>query len=321
MGGIALIELFEDARLGACIHALAVVGDAHDDEGLHLHAAHLQHAALGRELDGVVDEVDPDVGHHLLVAHVAQLVQIQPQIQLLVRPLLLHQQDAVAQLLVQAVAALVGDDLLVFQLGQKQHVGGHVRKALGFGHDDAGVLLPLRIGEVVALQLLGEAPDGHDGRLELVAEVVDEVRAEQLDAAQFLGHVVVAGDQLPNLAHAVLLVEADAEVALGDLLHGVVHPMDGAQLPPAEARRQHHRKQDAQQHQQQRPQRKAHQRLHHARAQQQHVAGAGHQARVDQDRQQKEGQQVAQRGVLPRAAALLPGRVLPAALHPRFTAL
>ena len=154
-----------------------------------------------------------------------------------------------------------------------------------------------------------------------MAEVVDEVRAEQLDAAQFLGHVVVAGDQLPNLAHAVLLVEADAEVALGDLLHGVVHPMDGAQLPPAEARRQHHRKQDAQQHQQQRPQRKAHQRLHHARAQQQHVAGAGHQARVDQDRQQKEGQQVAQRGVLPRAAALLPGRVLPAALHPRFTAL
>ena len=271
------------------------------------------------------------MGHHLLVAHVAQLVQIQPQIQLLVRPLLLHQQDAVAQLLVQAVAVLVGDDLLVLQLGQQQHVGGHVRQALGLGHDDAGVFLPLGVGEVVALQLLGEAADGHDGRLELVAEVVDEVRAEQLDGAQLLGHVVVAGDQLANLAHAVLLAEADAEVALGDLLHGVVHPMDGAQLSPAEAHRQQHCEQDAQQHQQQRPQRKAHQRLHHARAQQQHVAGTGHQAGVDENCDEEEGHQPSEGCIVPGAAALFvrrtspavlaQGPILPAALHPRFTAL
>lgn len=131
VGGIALIEFLEDALLRGLVHARSVIAHLDPHRAVRALAGNLDQAVRLGELDGVADEVDPDVGHHLLVAHVINLVEVQRKVDVLGLPLLLQKQNAAAQLLVQAIFRLVGDDLLVFQLGQEQDVAGHIGQTLG----------------------------------------------------------------------------------------------------------------------------------------------------------------------------------------------
>ena len=143
MGAVALIEFFKYARLRFGGHALAMVGNPRHDEVLHPHQADFQRAAFGRIFDRVADQIYPYVAHHFLVAQIADFIQIQPKIDVFIRPLLFQQQNAISNLFVQRVVAAVGNDLLVFQLGQQQYIAGHIRQPFGFDHDDVRVFPPL----------------------------------------------------------------------------------------------------------------------------------------------------------------------------------
>ena len=71
-------------------------------------------SADGTELDGVVEEIDPDFGQHVLIAGEVKLFEIDVDLLTLVRPLLFQHEHTVAQLLGQVEP---GDYVLLTAFG------------------------------------------------------------------------------------------------------------------------------------------------------------------------------------------------------------
>ena len=151
VGFIALIEFFKDVLLRFPVHADARIAHLHGSGIIHSNQADADCAALGSKLDGVVDQIDPSLGEHLGVAVAGDLLQVDHQLQMLLLPLLLQQQNAGAQLLIQTEGRFFGHNLLIFQLAQQQNVGSQVGQARGLIGDDGGVLAALLIGNIIPL--------------------------------------------------------------------------------------------------------------------------------------------------------------------------
>ena len=113
--------------------------------------------------------------HQLLVAVVVYRVQITLHCQTLLQPAPLLLPNAPAQLLVQTVGGFAGYDFRVFKLRQLQNVGAHGCQPLRLAHDSVRIGLPLLLGQVLTLQELGKAPDGDEGRFELVGKGIDKI--------------------------------------------------------------------------------------------------------------------------------------------------
>ena len=199
-GGGGAVEFLENVALGLLIHTHAGVGNGHMDRVLALPQHHGDLAAVGGEADGVGQEVGPDVLHQLLTAVIFHGIQIALHRQPFFQPVPLLLPDAAAQLLVQTVPRLAGDDLRVFVLGKLQNMGAHGRQTLGLLYHGVRIGPPLLGRQVVVLQELGEAADGDQRRLEFVGEGVHKVHPQQRHAGQLLRHLVEAADVLRHLA-------------------------------------------------------------------------------------------------------------------------
>lgn len=66
-GGVRLVELIKNMFGNFFVHADSLIGNHNLDKGSGLPERHPDHPALRAEFDGVPQEVDPDVAHHLLV--------------------------------------------------------------------------------------------------------------------------------------------------------------------------------------------------------------------------------------------------------------
>ena len=192
--------------------------------------------------------------HQLLVAVVVHPVEVALHRQPLLQPRPLLLVDAPAQLLVQTVPRLPRHDLRVLVLGQLQNAGAHGGKPLGLLHDGVRIGLPLLRRQVCALQELGEAPYGDEGRFELVGEGVHEVGAQHLHAGQLLRHLVEAADILRHLAPCAAHLHPDGVIPRRHRLRGVHQPGQGSQIPSEYKHRQQHAQNDAHRQQKDGPQ-------------------------------------------------------------------
>ena len=169
--------------------------------------------------------------HQLLVAVVVHLIQIALHGQPLLQPVPLLLADAPPQLLVQAVQRFAGYDLGIFILRQLQNVGAHGCQPFGLLHHGVCIGLPLLRRQIVVLQQLGEAPDGDQGRFELMGEGVHEVHAQQRHAGQLLRHFVEAADVLRHLAPGTPHLHPHGVIAGGHRLRGLHQPGKRRQIP------------------------------------------------------------------------------------------
>ena len=233
VGGIPLVKLVKNVPDVLRVNADALVPHRHGNAALLLAGGEKDGSALPAELDGVAEQVQPDVLHHLGVAPVGQPGQVQLKHQILGRPLAFQPQHAGADLLVQIVVGLLPHQFLAFVLGKQQHAAGQVRQTLGFLHDKIQVFVLLLLGQAAPPQPAGKAADGDDGGLELVGKGVDKIVAHQLGAAQLGGHAVKAVQQLGNVAGA-LLRHPHGIVPAGDGFGGLHHVLDGFGRPPAD---------------------------------------------------------------------------------------
>ena len=230
VGSIALIKLVKDARLGGFVHAGAVVAHR-DGHALRIAVQRQRHrAACGRKLEGVVQQVHPHFFEQRRAARVdtfAVLRQFDREGGLFfVRPFLLHQQCALAQLLRQREGRGVGQNALRFDTGQRQHAVGEPGQAAALGRDDGEILPPLFGRHLLVLQQQGgKTADRGDGGLEFMRKVVDEIFAQDLRSAQFLRRFVERGGKLPQFqrAHPAVAGHAHAEIAARQPLHRAHH--------------------------------------------------------------------------------------------------
>ena len=142
-----------------------------------------------------------------------------------------------------------------------------------------------------------------------MAEVVDEVLAKQLEAAQLADHVVEAADQAAHVPGDIRGVHPHGEVPLGHAAHGLNQIVDGLELAPAHARRQRGDEEDQQCRQCEHPGVGIDQQAHH---QQQRVGRRRQQAGGDDDADQEYHQRHVHRipaTVSPRGLRALLGKV------------
>ena len=145
---------------------------------------------LGSEFDGVVQQIDPDMAHQLLVPHIGDRLQVGGEGDALFLPGAGEQDGAALDLLIQGEGLLLRDGVLGLQPGHQQGAVGQVGQAVGLLGDDLEVLAALLLGEAGLLKQLGKARDGGDGGLELMGEAVDKVLPQGLDPLKLLGHLV-----------------------------------------------------------------------------------------------------------------------------------
>ena len=89
------------------------------------------------------------------------------------------------------------------------------------------------------LQQRGVPLDGIDGGLELMGDIGDEIRLDDLRGAQFPGHPVEVIVDVPDLPDVVGRLQMDTEVALAYLAHGTAQPGDGSEDQQAQQHAQH----------------------------------------------------------------------------------
>ena len=218
-------------------HAHAVVLYLHAHAAAVLGAVYAHLSAILAELYCVAQYVQPNLGKHLLVGGILNLVQIYIKAYVPGFPFLFKQQYACAQLLIQAERGLVRNYLLVFNPRQRKYVGRHVGKPVGLAYYYVRVFLPLGFCNVALFKLPRKAAYGYHGRSELMRERIDEVPAEKLRAAQLLRHHVKAFRKLLKLVpYALYLLYADGEIPLCNAAHGPYDLLHGPEVPPREQR-------------------------------------------------------------------------------------
>ena len=129
-----------------------------------------------------------------------------------------------AQLLGHIVSCHVRQDGLVFKLGQIQHIGGHVGKTQGLLLDDGQIFLPVCLRQISPAQEFCEPGNGHDGRLELMGKIVDEVGTEHLRILKLLGHFIKAFSQCRQTGVAPdqgSCLDAGVKIAAGQAIHAL----------------------------------------------------------------------------------------------------
>ena len=188
--GFPLVVLVKDVGHHLRGHPDPGVGDPDLDllRGALERNGHL--APLGGEFDGVVQQIDPDVAHQLLIPHIGDGLQIGGEGDALFLPGAGEQDGAPLDLLVQGEGLLLGDGVLGLQTGHQQGAVGQIGQAVGLLGNDLEVLAAFLLGESGFLKQLGKAGDGGDGGLELVGEAVDKILPQGLDPLKLLGHLV-----------------------------------------------------------------------------------------------------------------------------------
>ena len=228
VAGVALIELFKDVRLRVGAHPLALIGHR-DHQGVFCFAqVHGHGAALRAELGGVVQQVEPDFFQQPLAAGVLCRGKIGIKIQLLLPPLLLGHQHALAQLFIQGEARFVGQDSLALHPVQGQNIRCQVGQPPALVPDDGQVFLLILGRQLLFQQQVGKAADADDGRFEFMGEVVDKILPQDLSAAQLLRCLVEALlklDHLPGHVAVFRVIYTHGKVPICQFFHSLNVPL------------------------------------------------------------------------------------------------
>lgn len=96
---ITLVELLEDTIQLIRRDGFARVDDGHSERVRGFGDRDLELTEFGGELDGVVDQIDPDLLEQFLTGFDAVFIKVQIQLQFLFAPLAFQQQDTGADLL------------------------------------------------------------------------------------------------------------------------------------------------------------------------------------------------------------------------------
>ena len=185
----------------------AYAGIADQQIGVFLRAVdrHAHRAARLIVLDGVLDQVDEQLLHAVVVApDIDRLaVFVDAQIDLLLLGVYLEHLAHVVGHLVQPEPPQTDLGVARFQLGYGQYVVDQTREAIGLHHDDVEELLRhFGIVDRAGLQCLDEAAYGGQRRFQLVGDVGGEVGAHLLQLAQ-LGDVLDHGHRADDLSVAL----------------------------------------------------------------------------------------------------------------------
>ena len=236
MGFIRLIELIEDLFLLLRRNGLSGVSDRDHDTIRLLFDLHRHGAPVRRKLYRIADQVDPDLLQQLLLRCDRMFSEFRLNLQLLLLQLIDEHEDTGADLLRQVEGGRLRQNGLAFNFGQAQHIGSHPGQPQRLGLDDIQIFRLLLGRQIAPLQQLGKARNGHDGRFELMGEVVDKVRSQQLRALQLFRHGIEAVGQLRegrDIPKGRPKFHPGLEIAGGQLVHPVDDPVDGLQRNPA----------------------------------------------------------------------------------------
>ena len=213
-------------RVGA--HPLALIGHR-DHQGTFFFAqVHSHGAALRAELGGVVQQVEPDLFQQPLAAGVLCRNKVGIKIQLLLPPLLLGHQHALAQLLIQGEACFVGQDRLALHPVQGQDIRCQVGQPPALVPDDGQVFLLILGRQLLFQQQVRKTADTDDGRFELVGEVVDKILSQNFSAAQLLRRLVEALlklDHLPGRVTVFRVIYTHGKVPVCQFFHSLNVPL------------------------------------------------------------------------------------------------
>ena len=166
VAGVALIELFKDMRLRVGAHPLALIGHR-DHQGVFCFAqVHGHGAALRAELGGVVQQVEPDFFQQPLAAGVLCRNKVGIKTQLLLPPLLLGHQHALAQLFIQREGCFVGQDSLTLHPVQGQDIRCQVGQPPALVPDDGQVFL-LILGRQLLFQQQGRKKEAAGSTMDI----------------------------------------------------------------------------------------------------------------------------------------------------------
>ena len=224
VGFVRLIELLENAVPFFGRNGAAGVRDSHPDTFRTGLDRHPDQPVFRRELDRVVQQIDPDLLQQLRIGFDLIFVKVQAQIQVFCAPSALQQQDAGADLLREIEPVCLPEDGLVFDPGKVQHIGSQGGKAHGFLFDRFQVFFLLLFGQVSTPQQGGKSGDGNDGRFELVRKIIYEIAPQHFGVLQLLRHFVEAPADLftgGETAEPFAKTKPGPEVAGCHPIHGI----------------------------------------------------------------------------------------------------
>ena len=72
------------------------------------------------------------------------------------------------------------------------------------------------------------------GGLELVGDIGNEIGLEHFGRAELLRHQVKALANVLNIANGAGLIQPNGKIAVGNPLHGGIHPANGLENPPVD---------------------------------------------------------------------------------------
>ena len=191
---------------------------------------------LRTKLNGIADQVRPDVQHQRFRPTPRHFRQIGIKVKLFRRPLCFQQHNCLTNLLVQPIACLLHRHRVIADLAEQQNVAHQRGQTPRVEQNPLDIPRLLR-RNIRALQQRRVALDSAHRGFDFMRYVRHKVGLQRLRFAQRLHHPVEAVIAVRNFVDDAVRRQADGEIPAGNLLHGAAQPYNRTQQQHVHHRR------------------------------------------------------------------------------------
>ena len=201
MRGISLIEFFKNSLLGMLVHAASGIRYRDFDPVCVRGLPQGNASPLGRKLYRIGQQIVPyQFQQGFVCGNDCAILQIRLKLDVLLFHPVIKLCDALTKLLAKIIGNCRGDNGLLFQLVQLEHIGNEIGKPPGRLHDGGSIFTAFALTEILLLQQHRIILNPGQGCFELVRHIGKEICFQRLYAAQLRHHLVEVLD------HAVKVI-------------------------------------------------------------------------------------------------------------------